>query len=462
MKELGGDTGPRMSEQLAVRRFHFGIGALLGAVCPVFGPMLAGSAHAQQLNPHPYTLQVPKVAPLSAMARLGERMFHDPRLSGSGRLSCASCHDPAHAYAPAGSDAIVLGGPQGQTPGFRAVPSLRYLYRQPPFTIGPDLENGTEPVASLKQQAEQASQHPLALKTALAPQASNVNLVPQGGLFWDGRANTLQQQVGGPLFNPAEMDAGTAAAVLGKLESFYAEDFKALFGPHLFDNRRLALDEALFAIGRYQIEEQDFHPFSSKYDAWLAGRARFTAAESRGYLAFNDPDKGNCAACHLDQPTRDGRPPLFTDFQYEALGVPRNPSIPANHDPAYFDLGICGPYRSDLASETRYCGMFLTPTLRNIATRHAFFHNGVFHSLQAVLEWYVRRDLQPQRYYPRDAAGRIVKYDDLPARYRANVDTADAPFNRHPGDPPALNAAEIEDVLAFLATLTDGYEDTGR
>jgi cytochrome c peroxidase len=422
--------------------------------------LLLRGVRAQELNPHPYTLQLPPVRPLSAMARLGERLFHDPRLSSSGRLSCATCHDPAHAYGPSGNDSVVLGGVQVRTPGFRAVPSLRYLYRQPPFTIGPDIENGIEPVASLQQQAEQASQHPLVVKSALAPQTAAVNLVPQGGLFWDGRANTLQQQVGGPLFNSAEMDAGTAAAVLAKLERYYAEDFEALFGPRLFDNRRLALDEALFALGRYQIEGRDFHPFSSKYDAWLAGRARLTAAEARGYRAFNDPDKGNCAACHLDRPTRDGRPPLFTDFQYEALGVPRNPNIPANHDPSYYDLGICGPYRTDLASETRYCGMFLTPTLRNVATRGVFFHNGVFHSLRQVLDWYVLRDLQPERFYSRDAAGHVVKYDDLPAKYRANVDLVDAPFNRRPGDPPALDAAEINDVIAFLATLTDGYAGT--
>jgi cytochrome c peroxidase len=396
------------------------------------------------------------------MALLGERLFQDPRLSGSGRLSCASCHDPAHAYGPPGARAVMLGGKDELTAGFRAVPSLRYLYRQPPFTIGPDIENGTESQVSLPQRAQQASGRPLTLKTALAPQAAATNMVPQGGLFWDGRVNTLQQQANGPLFNPAEMDAGAPAAVLAKLKRYYDRDFEVLFGPYLFGNPRLALDEAMFAIGRYQIESPDFHPFSSKYDAWLAGRARFTAAELRGYEAFNDPAKGNCAACHLDQPTRDGRPPLFTDFQYEALGVPRNPAIPANRDRTYYDLGICGPFRTDLHGETRYCGMFLTPSLRNVATRRVFFHNGVFHTLQQVLDWYVYRDLQPTRFYSRDAAAHVVKYDDLPPQYRGNVDTVDAPFNRQPGDRPALSAAEIGDVIAFLDTLTDGYERSGR
>lgn len=425
--------------------------ALAGALLSV------GEAQAQAVNPHPYAMRLPPAQPLSAMARLGERLFHDPRLSASGRMSCVSCHSPAHAYGPPGRASVVLGGPDGRTAGFRAVPSLRYLYRQPPFTIGPDTESGNDQYLSLQQQAQQSLGHLRAVKSAQVPQAAAANLVPQGGLFWDGRVNTLQQEANGPIFNPAEMDGGTTATVVAKLEAYYRQDFETLFGPYLFNNPKLVIDEAMFAIGRYQIESADFHPFTSKFDAWLAGRARFSAAERRGYQAFNDPSKGNCAACHLDQPTPDGRPPLFTDFQYEALGVPRNPEIPASRNPRYVDLGICGPYRTDLRTQTRYCGMFLTPSLRNVATRRVFFHNGVFHSLRQVLEWYVYRDLQPERFYPRDASGHVVKYDDLPPRYRGNVDTVDAPFNRHPGDPPALSEAQIEDVIAFLDTLTDGY-----
>ena len=357
----------------------------------------------------------------------------------------------------------MLAGPDLHTAGFRAVPSLRYLYRQPPFSIGPDMSGDNDAVVTLQQQASRALNHARVLKTAQAPQAAAGNLVPQGGIFWDGRANTLQQQASGPLFNPAEMAASTPAAVAAKLaQAKYAEDFRQLFGPNIFRDPGQAVAEALFAIARYQIEDPSFHPFTSKYDAWLAGKARFTAAEIRGYLAFNDPDEGNCAACHLDRPTRDGLPPLFTDFQYEALGVPRNPAIPANRDPHYYDLGICGPYRGDMRDQRQYCGMFLTPSLRNVATRRVFFHNGVFHTLDKVLEWYVDRDLKPARFYPRGVNGTIVKYDDLPAQYRANVDTADGPFNRKPGDPPALSQQDIGDIIAFLETLTDGYGPAGR
>jgi cytochrome c peroxidase len=409
-------------------------------------------------NPHPIRLVVPADPPLSAVALLGARLFHDPSLSASGRMSCASCHDAALAYGPAGSVPVVMGGPRVSTPGFRAVPSLRYLYRQPAFTIGPDIENGNDVPVPLTQQAQAAAGQSRALKTALTPQAAATNLVPQGGLFWDGRADTLEQQINGPLYNPAEMDGGTMQEVARKLASGpYAPQLQQLFGAGLLQNPGMTVDEAMFAIGRYEIEDPSFHPFSSKYDAWLEGKARLTRMELAGYLLFNDPAKGNCAACHLDQPTRDGKPPLFTDDQFEALGAPRNPAIPANRDPNYYDLGICGPYRTDMPTATQYCAMFLTPTLRNVALRRVFFHNGVFHSLTQVLDFYVNRDIHPGRFYPRDAAGHVIKYDDIPPQFRANVDTVDAPLDRHPGDPPALTPAEIQDVIAFLDTLTDGY-----
>ena len=92
-----------------------------------------------------------------------------------------------------------------------------------------------------------------------------------------------------------------------------------------FDTPQLLVAEAMFAVARYQIEEPSFHPYTSKFDFWLEGKARLSAAELRGYLLFNDPQKANCAGCHLDQPSPDGLPPLFTDHQFEALGVPRNP-----------------------------------------------------------------------------------------------------------------------------------------
>ena len=106
--------------------------------------------------------------------------------------------------------------------------------------------------------------------------------------------------------------------------------------------------------------------------------------------------------------------------------------------------------RKDLADHPEYCGLFKTPTLRNVALRQSFFHNGVFHTLRQAIEFYVQRETDPAKWYGR------TKYDDLPAQYRANVNI-EPPFDRRPGDAPALDDAEIDDLIAFLQTLTDGY-----
>ena len=101
--------------------------------------------------------------------------------------------------------------------------------------------------------------------------------------------------------------------------------------------------------------------------------------------------------------------------------------------------------------------MFLTPTLRNSATRHVFFHNGVYHSLEKVLDFYNFRDTKSELIYPADAARQAQRFNDLPKRYSANVDTSDAPFNRQPGQSPVMKTADMDDIIAFLRTLNDGF-----
>ncbi len=407
-------------------------------------------------NPFPVRLVRPPVAPLSAMAQLGRQVFFDTSLSSSGRLSCAACHSPQQAYGPPGEEPVMTGGADLSRQGLRAVPSLMYLQRQPNFSVGPD--NDENETVSLAQLAAQSFNVPRAKKTAQDTAQSAANLVPVGGLFWDGRVDTLQAQALFPLLNPLEMDGGSIEAAAARLRNApYAQRFIQLFGPAIFDNLRLAVAEALFAVARYQIEDPSFHPYTSKYDAWLEGKARLSQAELRGYLLFNDPAKADCAGCHLDQASPDGLPPQFTDDQYEALGVPRNMALSVNHDPNYFDLGVCGPIRADMADQTQYCGMFLTPTLRNVATRHVFMHNGVYHTLQQVMDFYNLRDTDPAAIYPTGPDGKVEKYDDIPPRYRANVDTVDPPLDRTLGDKPANSKQDLQDIIAFLKTLTDGY-----
>jgi cytochrome c peroxidase len=135
--------------------------------------------------------------------------------------------------------------------------------------------------------------------------------------------------------------------------------------------------------------------------------------------------------------------------------VPRNLEIQANAAPDYYDEGLCGPVRTDQAAKVEYCGMFKTPTLRNVAARQVFFHNGRYHTLKEALQFYVRRDTDPQLWYPTSSSGSVDKFDDLPQNRRDNVDIIDLPLTRKIGDAPAWSDAEIDDVIAFLETLTD-------
>lgn len=358
---------------------------------------------------------------LSQGAALGEKIFNDVSLSASGKQSCASCHNPDHAHGPDNGLAVQLGGPQGDVAGFRAAPSLRYMQRTPAFHFEAD---GT----------------------------------PVGGFNRDGRARSLQEQAERPFLAPHEMANASKADVVARMRgAAYANEFRALFGDAIFDNAEQAFSRIGFALQQFQNEDPRFQPFDSKYDLFLAGKVMLSDVELRGLALFNNPAKGNCAACHTSGRGADGSAPLFTDFSYDNLGVPRNTRIAATADPAYFDLGLCGPDRTDLSARQDLCGAFKVPTLRNVATRQVFFHNGVFTSLTDVLRFYVRRDTNPGEWYPVGADGVVQKFNDLPPQLRGNVNTSEAPYNRQPGMAPALSEAEIADVVQFLGTLTDGY-----
>ena len=145
---------------------------------------------------------------------------------------------------------------------------------------------------------------------------------------------------------------------------------------------------------------------------------------------------------------------LFTDFSYAALGVPRNPEIPANRDPGHFDLGICGRPDHPLPASARYCGMFKTPTLRNTASRRVFFHNGRLKSLRDVIRFYNTRDTKPEDWYP-TVDGVVQKFDDLPREYWRNIDTQPPLDGRPPDGTPAMSEQDMDDLEAFLRTLND-------
>jgi cytochrome c peroxidase len=367
----------------------------------------------------------------AALEALGRELFFDPSLSASGQLSCASCHNPARAFGQSNALAVQLGGKDMHQPGIRTVPSLKYLQAVPSFT---------EHYFESDDEGD-----------------DSIDNGPTGGLTWDGRVNSGRNQARIPLLSPFEMANDSQAAVVASVRGGrYAGELRKIFGADIFDNEDRAFAGITEAFEVFEEDYRSFYPYSSKYDAYLAGRATLTDQEARGLSLFNDENKGNCGNCHRSKPGKDGTPPQFTDYGMIAVGVPRNNAIPANADPDYFDMGLCGPLRTDLSDHSDYCGRFMTPTLRNVALRQSFFHNGLVHTLRDAVAFYVERDTDPVKWYPRDANGKVQKFNDLPEAYRGNVNM-EPPFGGRPGDPPVLSASEINDVTAFLNTLTDGY-----
>jgi cytochrome c peroxidase len=172
---------------------------------------------------------------------------------------------------------------------------------------------------------------------------------------------------------------------------------------------------------------------------------------------------------------------MFTDLSYRTLAVPRNWKIPYNIDATaqsalaaigqtgllngaalgapghkYYDLGFCGPFRTDSLGDAALCGAFRVPGLRNVALKSSYEHNGVFSSLTQVIDFYVNRDVTPQKFYLKADGSPDIAYNDLPVIYQGNREI------RPPFTPPRagvrLNAADVQDLIAFLCTLTDGFD----
>ncbi|HEY5101880.1 MAG TPA: cytochrome c peroxidase, partial [Steroidobacteraceae bacterium] len=222
---------------------------------------------------------------LSDAALLGEKLFSDMKLSVSGQQACSTCHVPSHAYTSGDGQSVPLGGAAMNFPGFRNAPSLVYAALTPGFTI--------------------------------------VDGAPSGGFFRDGRASDLSTQATQVFVNPFEMANKSAAEVIARLQTSQAslQTFIGVYGADVLNDPETALIDMAQAIAAYETEDLSFHPFSSKFDAWLAGTTTLTAAEARGLALFNNPAKGNCTACHPSQRQEFSEHPLFTDFSYDNIGV---------------------------------------------------------------------------------------------------------------------------------------------
>jgi cytochrome c peroxidase len=350
-----------------------------------------------------------------AKAQLGRILFFDTSLSEPSGQSCATCHAPGTAFIDPDSSRPTSKGVHPERFGNRNTPSAMYMAFSPKFHY------------------------------------DHKEKLYVGGQFWDGRSATLEEQAKGPFLNPVEMANPNKRAVVEKVRrASYAEQFDVVFGKGALVSVNRAYDHIAAAIAAFE-RTTEFQPFSSRYDAWLAGKGQLTEQELRGLKLYQDEKKGNCAACHPSERGPKGEPPLFTDFTYDNIGVPRNPDNPFygqdkkfNPQGAKFvDKGL-----GDFVKQRTEDGKFKVPTLRNIAKTAPYMHNGYFKTLRGVVVFYNDRDLKPA------CKGDVSEAEALAQRcwpkpeIRSNLNTDEM-------GKLGLSDQEIDDIVTFMHTLND-------
>jgi len=338
---------------------------------------------------------------LSDKAKLGRLIFFDNNLSNPIGQSCGSCHSPNASFSDLNHNIVSPGAVSGLS-GNRNAPIAAYAMYIPPFHINID--------------------------------DSSYN----GGLFLDGRVNTLEEQAQKPFLNPLEMNNSTVGMLMDKIRNAsYYSLYKQLYGQ--MNDNQAGFSNIAQAIASFE-RTTELNPFTSKYDYYIKGQATLSAQELRGLNLFNDTLRAKCGNCHLTTPDDASGKVLFTDFSYNSDGVPANPynpfySIPAAFNPmgkGYIDYGL-----GSILNDHNHDGEFRVPSLRNIALTAPYFHNGVFGTLEQVVHFYNTRDVP----------GSGFDKPEVPV----NIDTAET-GNLH------LTAQEEADIVAFMKTLTDGYK----
>jgi cytochrome c peroxidase len=412
---------------------------------------------------------------------VGRALFFDTTLSNPPGMACATCHAPKAGWSyPVSNINLALGPVPGIAPG-------RFGNRKPP-TVS------------------------YAAYLPKGPPTFNANAQSYiGGLFFDGRANDLVSQASFPLQNPNEMNdvvhnAGSPALVVQKVAAGpNARLFQQVYGPAVFTQPTSQVFlQITSAISAFEATPE-VSPFSSQYDAYLAGKATLSPAAMTGLQLFTGSITGrpggapftksaNCVICHSIPSSTAAGPDIFTGSAFVNTGVPKNPNNPFYHetnataDPlgfnplgaAYIDYGLgdnlylaqglpAGNIGAGSNGKGDYLGIngtFKTPTVRNVDSRpnpgfvKAYEHNGVFKSLKQVVHFYNTRNLTT-------VPGEVIDFTQ-PNPYAGLKGQPLFPTPEYPptmqnpsGAPTGLvgnlglTDQEENDIVAFLQTLTD-------
>jgi cytochrome c peroxidase len=383
-------------------QFRFFILMILPLVCFLCGckDFQKDSSKREKSGTHSISID----SAFSPKERLGKLLFFEKSLSTPPGQSCSDCHAPETGFANPESELPVSKGASPGLYGNRNDMPVSYAAFVPPLHF--NTEEG----------------------------------VWVGGLFWDGRANSLAEQAQGPPLNPLEMANPDKQTIAEKLRNLsYTTLFTNVYGPNALSDPTIAYNNMADAIEAYE-KTSEVNPFSSKYDYFLRGEAKLNEQELRGLKLFESETKGNCISCHPSKPALDGSPPLFTDFTYDNLGVPRNAENPfynlsAGLNPdgfAFIDLGL-----GITVNDSKQNGKFRVPTLRNVAITPPYMHNGVFKTLFNVVAFYNTRDLIE---WPTPEVSENVNLEEVGKL--------------------GLTNQELEDLVAFLRTLTDGWNES--
>jgi cytochrome c peroxidase len=367
----------------------------MASLLVIAGALLAGFVFVQS-SP---ALAGPSLTPVEL---LGKYLFFDENLSKNSNQSCATCHDPTVGYT----------GPDSAINAHGAVypgsdPAL-FGNRKPPSA------------------AYAGDSMPLRYDSVLGGWV--------GGMFWDGRAtgevlgDPLAEQAKGPFLNPLEQALTSPEELCNKVKAgSYTALYEQVWGAGSPDctNAETVYDQIGISVAAYE-RSAEVNPYTSKFDRfWEKAKTKkldvtkistsnytkyrnlgLTDTELYGLAMFNSPSQANCSSCHSLKPGPKGYP-LFTDFSYDNLGMPKNPENPFYNNLAYnpegsewIDTGLggfLGTVQPDIAASEM--GKMKVPTLRNVDKRpsagfvKAYGHNGYFKSLDDVVRFYAMRGM---------------------------------------------------------------------